>query len=106
MQCSDLSNNDHGRRKDARCSYTGDSSTENEDHHRWSDTADEGSELKDEDGKDDDVLGGEELTPLRVEEVEAEEGELGVSVAMYNKTAQSVDIRRSHWQAMGVQSGS
>lgn len=68
---------EHTAAKDTCSSYTANRSTENQDSHIWRHCANERSELEDEDGEDDDVFGREDLGPLRVNQIEAEQREAG-----------------------------
>ena len=68
-------NDEHATAKDPCAAYTADRSTEDEHPHIGRDGADERADFEDEDGKDDDVLGRENLGPLRVDQVEAEQCE-------------------------------
>lgn len=75
MQRSQLGNNDHCSGEESCCTKTGDGSAEDEDVHVGCGTAHDAADLEDEDRQEHDMLRGEHLVELRVDEVEAEECE-------------------------------
>jgi hypothetical protein len=74
-QRSELSNDQHTPAEDSRRSDASKRSSEDQNVHVWRDTADERSQLEHEDRKHHDNFRREDLSPLRIEQSEAEESE-------------------------------
>ena len=75
VQRGKFGDDDHSSTEQTCSSDTSDGSTEDQDVHGGGDTADERSDLEDEDGEHHDVFGGEDLGPLGVDQVKAEKCE-------------------------------